>query len=257
MMQKKIIQKDTMQKETMPKIEKTVYFIGAGPGDPELITVKGKRLIEDADLIIYAGSLVNPQLLAGLRAEIVDSSALSLEQTTKLVLQAWREGKKVVRLHSGDPSLYGAILEQMKPLEEAGVAVEVVPGVSSLFAAAAALKTQLTLKGVSESLIITRPAGTTLEKDELSSLSRHGLTMAIFLGTDKIREVMKTIDLPTETPVAVVFHASWPDQKVLTGNLANIADKVEEAKINRSALILVGDVVARTGFRRSHLYRDR
>jgi precorrin-4/cobalt-precorrin-4 C11-methyltransferase len=246
-----------MQKEMVEKVNNKVYFVGAGPGDPELITVKGKRLIENADLVIYAGSLVNPQLLLGLRAELVDSSTLSLEQTTKLMLQSWREGKKVVRLHSGDPSLYGAILEQMKPLEEAGVEVEVVPGVSSLFAAAAALKTQLTLKGVSESLIISRPAGTTLEKDDLTALSKHGSTMAIFLGTDKIREVIRSIDLPSDTPAAIVFHASWPDQKVLTGDLTNIADKVEEAKISKSALILVGGVVARTGFRRSHLYRDR
>jgi precorrin-4/cobalt-precorrin-4 C11-methyltransferase len=241
----------------MEKDKTKVYFVGAGPGDPELITVKGKRLIEDADLIIYAGSLVNPQLLVGLRSELIDSSQLSLEQTTKLVLQAWLAGKKIVRLHSGDPSLYGAILEQMKPLEDAGVEVEVVPGVSSLFAASAALKTQLTLKGVSESLIITRPAGTTLEKDDLASLSRHGSTMAIFLGTDKIREVIRSINLPSETTIAVIFHASWPDQKVLVGNLANIADQVEKAGINRSALILVGGVVARTGFRRSHLYRNR
>ena len=135
--------------------------------------------------------------------------------------------------------------------------VEVVPGVSSLFAASATLKTQLTLKGVSESLIITRPAGTTLEEDDLATLSQNGSTMAIFLGTDKIREVMKSLKLSVETPVAVVFHASWPDQRVLIGNLQNIADQVEQAGINRSALILVGDVVSRTGFRRSHLYRNR
>ncbi len=241
------------EKHRRPK----VYFVGAGPGDPELITVKGQRLIEEADLIIYAGSLVNPELLDGLQAELVDSSQLSLERTTELMLQALRSGKRVVRLHSGDPSLYGAILEQMQPLEEAGVEVEVVPGVSSLFAASAALKTQLTLKGVSESLIITRPAGTTLEQDELSTLSQHGSTMAIFLGADKIREVTKSLKLPAETPVAVVFHASWPDQRVLVGNLQNIADQVEQAGINRSALILVGRVVNRTGFWRSHLYRDR
>lgn len=234
-----------------------VYFVGAGPGDPELITVKGQRLIEEADIIIYAGSLVNPELLKALKAELVDSSQLSLEQTTELVLQALRSGKRIVRLHSGDPSLYGAILEQMQPLEDAGVEVEVVPGVSSLFAASAALKTQLTLKGVSESLIITRPAGTTLEQDDLATLSQHGSTMAIFLGTDKIREVTKSLKLPAGTPVAVVFHASWPDQRVLVGNLQNIADQVEQAGINRSALILVGGVVSRTGFRRSHLYRDR
>ena len=241
------------EKQRRPK----VYFVGAGPGDPELITVKGQRLIEEADLIIYAGSLVNPELLDGLKAELVDSSQLSLERTTEHMLLALQSGKRVVRLHSGDPSLYGAVLEQMQPLEEAGVEVEVVPGVSSLFAASAALKTQLTLKGVSESLIITRPAGTTLEKDDLASLSQHGSTMAIFLGTDRIREVTKSLKLPAETPVAVVFHASWPDQRILTGNLQNIADQVEQAGINRSALILVGNVVNRTGFWRSHLYRDR
>ena len=241
------------EKHRRPK----VYFVGAGPGDPELITVKGHRLIEEADLIIYAGSLVNPELLDGLKAELVDSSQLSLERTTELMLQALRSGKRVIRLHSGDPSLYGAILEQMQPLEEAGVEVEIVPGVSSLFAASAALKTQLTLKGISESLIITRPAGNTLEQDELSSLSQHGSTMAIFLGTDKIREVVKSLKLPAETPVAVIFHASWPDQRILIGNLLNIADRVEQAGINRSALILVGRVVSRTGFWRSHLYRDR
>ena len=245
------------EKEKDKQGSSKVYFVGAGPGDPELITVKGRRLIEEADLVIYAGSLVNPELLNGLKAELVDSSQLSLERTTELMLQALRSGKRVVRLHSGDPSLYGAILEQMQPLEAAGVNVEVIPGVSSLFAASAALKTQLTLKGVSESLIITRPAGTTLEQDELASLSKHGSTMAIFLGTDKIREVTKSLKLPMETPVAVIFHASWPDQRVLVGNLQNIADQVEKAGINRSALILVGNVVGRTGFRRSHLYRDR
>jgi len=164
-----------------------LYIVGAGPGDPELITVKGKRLLSEADLVVYAGSLVNPALLRDIKAETLDSNGLSLEETQSRILAALLQGKKVVRLHSGDPSLYGAILEQMKPLEEEGVEMEIVPGVSSLFASAAALKTQLTLKGVSESLIVTRPAGTTLEKDELASLSRHNTTMAVFLGIDKIR----------------------------------------------------------------------
>ncbi len=177
--------------------------------------------------------------------------------TTAKIMDALTAGKKVVRLHSGDPSLYGAILEQMRPLEEAGVEVDVVPGVSSLFAASAALKTQLTLKGVSESLIITRPAGTTLEKDELAALSRHGTTLAVFLGIDKIKDIIDTLDRPGDTPVAVVYHASWPDQEVLLGTVQDIAQKVEAAGINRSALILIGNVVKRTGFRRSHLYRDR
>ena len=234
-----------------------LYFVGAGPGDPELITVKGKRLLMEADLVVYAGSLVNPALLHDLKAERLDSNGLSLAETTARILAALREGKRVIRLHSGDPSLYGAILEQMRPLEEEGVEMEVVPGVSSLFASAAALKTQLTLKGVSESLIVTRPAGTTLEKDELAALSRHNTTLAVFLGTDKIRQIMKSLDRPGNTPVAVVHHASWPDELVLRGTIDDIADKVEAAGLKRSALILVGGVVDRTGFRRSHLYRDR
>ncbi|VVB71713.1 Uroporphyrinogen-III C-methyltransferase [uncultured archaeon] len=234
-----------------------VYFVGAGPGDPDLITVKGKRLLEEADLVVYAGSLVKDTLLKALKAELMDSNGASLEQTTRRIIGALQAGKKVVRLHSGDPSLYGAILEQMKPLEDAGVEVEVVPGVSSLFASSAALKTQLTLKGVSESLIITRPAGTTLEKDELTALSQHGTTLAIFLGIDKIRDIIASLDRPADTPVAVVYHASWPDQTILQGTIADIAGKVEAADIKRSALILIGGVVQRTGFRRSHLYRDR
>lgn len=234
-----------------------VYFVGAGPGDPELVTVKGYRLLKEADLVIYTGSLINRDILKNLRAELVDSSNLSLEEITDRILSSVRAGKKVVRLHSGDPSLYGAILEQMRPLEENGVEVEVVPGVSSLFAAAAALKTQLTLKGVSESLIITRPAGATLERDEIRELSQHGSTMAVFLGAERIREIVSSVKLPPDTPVAVVYHASWPDQQVLTGTLEDIAEKVEEAGINKSALILIGGVVRRAGFRRSHLYRSR
>lgn len=234
-----------------------VYFVGAGPGDADLITVKGKRLLDEADLVVYAGSLVNPDLLTGLKADLMDSNGASLEATNARMLEALRDGKKVVRLHSGDPSLYGAILEQMQPLEEAGVEVEVVPGVSSLFASAAALKTQLTLKGVSESLIITRPAGTTLEKDELAALSRHGTTLAVFLGIDKIEDIVKSLDRPADTPVAVVYHASWPDQEILIGTLADISGKVKAAGFSRSALILVGGVVSRTGFGRSHLYRAR
>ena len=234
-----------------------IYFVGAGPGDADLITVKGKRLLDEADLVVYAGSLVNPDLLTGLKADLMDSNGASLEATNARMLEALRDGKKVVRLHSGDPSLYGAILEQMQPLEGAGVEVEVVPGVSSLFASAAALKTQLTLKGVSESLIITRPAGTTLEKDELAALSRHGTTLAVFLGIDKIEDIVKSLDRPADTPVAVVYHASWPDQEILIGTLADIADKVKAAGFSRSALILVGGVISRTGFGRSHLYRAR
>ncbi|MGC9515436.1 precorrin-4 C(11)-methyltransferase [Methanocrinis sp.] len=234
-----------------------IHFVGAGPGDPELVTVKGARLLAEADLVVYAGSLVNPALLEGLSARLVDSNEINLEEINGIMLEAAKEGERVVRLHSGDPALYGAILEQMRPLEEAGVEVEVVPGVSSLFAVAAALKTQLTLKGVSESLIVTRPAGTTLEEDQIGEISRLGATMAIFLGADKIRETMRSLEVPKETPVAVVYHASWPDERVVIGTVEDVAEKVEEAGITRSALILVGDVISRSGFGRSHLYQSR
>ncbi|NLX39378.1 MAG: Uroporphyrinogen-III C-methyltransferase [Methanosaeta sp. PtaB.Bin087] len=234
-----------------------VHFVGAGPGDPDLITVRGARLLAEADLVVYAGSLVNPALLEGLSSELVDSNKINLEEINDLLLSALRRGERVVRLHSGDPSLYGAILEQMRPLEEAGVEVEVVPGVSSLFAVAAALKTQLTLKGVSESLIVTRPAGATLVRDSIREFSRFGTTMAIFLGADKIRETMERLEVPKETPAAVVYHASWPDEQVIVGTVGDVADLAEEAGITKSALILVGDVISRSGFGRSHLYRSR
>jgi len=234
-----------------------VHFVGAGPGDPELITVKGAKLLANADLVIYAGSLVNPKILEGLKAELVDSNTINFEEINERINRALRSGKNVVRLHSGDPSLYGAALEQMKLLEEQGIEVEVVPGVSSLFAVAAALKTQLTLKGVSESVILTRPAGTTLEEDQIGELSSHGTTMAVFLGTDKIRKVTESLRVPADTPVAVIYHASWPDQKIILGTVEDIAKKVEDAGIERSAMILVGDVISRSGFRRSHLYQSR
>lgn len=234
-----------------------VHFVGAGPGDPELITVRGARLLEEADLVVYAGSLVNPALLVGLKARLVDSNRINLEEINGIMLSALRRSEKVVRLHSGDPALYGAILEQMRPLEEAGVEVEVVPGVSSLFAVAAALKTQLTLKGVSESLIVTRPAGTTLERDTIREFSRFGTTMAIFLGSDRIRETVDRLEVPAETPAAVVYHASWPDELVILGTVGDIADRAEEAGVTKSAMILVGDVISRSGFGRSHLYQSR
>lgn len=235
-------------------VNNKVYFIGAGPGDPELITVKGRRLLESANLVVYAGSLVNPVLLDNIRGHKIDSYGMRLEDITRTVVCAVKEGKKVVRLHSGDPSLYGAIIEQINELAKHDVVVEVVPGVSSLFATAAALGTQLTLKGVSETLIITRPAGETLEKDDLIALSRHGATMAVFLGTNMIKEVMESVEYPPDTPVAVVYHASWDDQQIIRGVVSDIADKVKEAGVTRSAMILIGGVVDPVQFRRSHLY---
>ncbi len=234
-----------------------VWFVGAGPGDPGLITVKGKELIKSADILIYAGSLVNPVLVEESGARVkCDSWGMHLEEIVDAMVQYACAGEKVVRLHSGDPSLYGAIVEQMERLEEKGVDVEVVPGVSSLFAAAAALRTQLTLRGVSESVIVTRPAGKTLEKDQIEAFSRLGSTMVIFLGTEKLGEITAKLACPPDTPAAVVYHASWPDQKVVRGTVADIAARAHEAGIEHTALLLIGGVVGtkKEGHITSYLY---
>ena len=234
-----------------------VYFVGAGPGDPDLITVKGLRLLEEADLLVYTGSLVNPDLVARSRAvEKLDSHGMRHADLIALLETAIRSGKRVVRLHSGDPALFGAIVEQILALEDRGIPSVVVPGVSSLFAAAAALGTQLTLKGVSESLIVTRPAGETLEEDRIPELSSLGETLVIFLGGDRISGVVGRLRCPPETPAAVIYHASWADEKVVRGTVADIAEKAEEAGIRRTALVIVGRVVEprTSGSRRSHLY---
>jgi len=221
----------------------TIWFVGAGPGDPELITVKGRRLLDSADILIYAGSLVNPELVESSPAsEKYDSNGMSLEEMVPIMVTGAREEKSVVRLHSGDPALYGAIVEQIDLLSKEGIPVEVVPGVSSLFGAAAALQCQLTLRGVSESVIITRPAGKTLEKDKILELSQSGETMAVFLGTDKLAEITAKLAHPPDTPAVVVYHATWPDQKIIRGTVHDIAEKATAAGITKSALLLIGEV---------------
>jgi precorrin-4/cobalt-precorrin-4 C11-methyltransferase len=235
----------------------TIYFVGAGPGDPGLITVRGMDLVSRADLLVYAGSLVNPELVDSSRARVkIDSWGKTLEEIVPLMIEEARKGGLVVRLHSGDPALFGAVVEQMQLLEAAGIPYEVIPGVSSLFAAAAALGTQLTLGGVSDTLIVTRPAGKTLESDEIHELSAHTATMVFFLGADRIEEIIAKLQYPPTTPAAVIYHASWPDQKIIRGTLDDIAGKASEAGIMRSALLLVGGVLdpSGSGHRRSALY---
>lgn len=232
----------------------TVKIIGAGPGDPELITVKGKKILEKSDLVLYAGSLVNEKLIEDLDAESYDTQNMDLEEIIELISKAEKQGKEVVRLHSGDPSLYGAIVEQMAEFENHGIDVEIIPGVSSVFASTASLKTQLTLKNVSESVIFTRPAGKTLEKDKIEKLSKCETTLVIFLGISKIEDIIKKVKRPDETPVSVVYKASWDDEKIINGKLGNIVEKVKEAGIEKSALILIGEVLEKQGFGRSQLY---
>ena len=234
-----------------------VYIVGAGPGAPDLITVRGMDLLRRADVLIYAGSLVNPALVeeSGARLKL-DSQGMKLDEIIDAIEEHVRAGEVVVRLHSGDPALYGAIVEQMAELERRGIEAEIVPGVSSLFAASAALKTQYTLRDVSESLIITRPAGATLEKDLIPEFSRLGQTMVIFLGTEHMEDILARVECSPDTPAAVVYHASWPDQKVIRGTVSDIAEAARAAGIERTALIIIGKVVegATSGFGRSVLY---
>jgi precorrin-4/cobalt-precorrin-4 C11-methyltransferase len=224
-----------------------VYFVGAGPGDPELITVKGRQLLERADVIIYAGSLVNKALLAyaGADCQIHDSAGLTLPEVIALLEEAEQVGKDTVRLHTGDPSLYGAIREQMAALEERQIPYRVIPGVSSFCAAAAALKSEYTVPGVSQTVILTRlegrtavPAGETLE-----SLAAHRATLVIFLSVDRITELAQRLrtSYPPQTPAAVVYKASWPEETIIRGTLATIAAQVREAGITRTALLTVGE----------------
>ena len=242
-----------------------VNFVGAGPGDPELITVKGSRLLREADRIVYAGSLVPEALLAGCRegALVYNSARLTLEETHALLRDGYRHEERVVRLHTGDPSLYGAIQEQMDLLEREGIPCEVTPGVSAVFAAAAGLKRELTLPEVSQTLILTRISGRTPvpELESLRSLAVHRATLAIYLSVGEIDRVVSELlfSYPPETPVVVAYRVGWPDQSFLRGTLAAIAESVKAAGVNRQALILVGAVFGASGEegkpdKRSRLY---
>lgn len=235
----------------------TIFFVGAGSGDPELITIKGHHLVRDADVLLYTGSLVNPELVAMSHAPVKESSwGMKLEDQISFMTTHARAGKNVVRLHTGDPSLYGAITEQIIELDKEGIDIEIVPGVSSLFGAAASLKAELTPKGISESVIITRPAGNTLDTDQIRELSRHGVTMAIFLGATHFEDVTRNVEYPPDTPAAVVYRATWKDEKIIRGTVATIAEKAREAGIDKTALLIIGGAMdpAHKGLVRSHLY---
>ncbi|MEW5706268.1 MAG: precorrin-4 C(11)-methyltransferase [Actinomycetota bacterium] len=236
-----------------------VYFIGAGPGDTDLITVKGKRILEEADIVIYAGSLINKNLLDNCKSscKLYDSAKMSLEEVTDIYRQAKDSMEIVARLHSGDPSLYGTIREQIDWLKAEGVEYEIIPGVSSFSASAAALSAELTLPGVSQTVVITRMAGRTPvpEGQHIGELAKHRPTMCIFLSVQMIEELVaelkKGYDL--STPVAVVERASWPDERVIIGTVDDIAKKVKEAGIQRTAMIIVGDILGKD-YERSRLY---
>lgn len=228
-----------------------VYFIGAGPGDAELITVKGARLLREAQVVLYAGSLVDRTLVQTYapQAEIIDSAPLNLAETTELLAKSIRAGSRTVRLHTGDPAIFGAIQEQMAELDALHIDYEVIPGVTSAFAAAAALRQELTLPEVSQTVIFTRIAGRTPvpEKESLENLATIGATLVIYLSVGMIGEVVDALltgAYTEQSPAAVVARASWPDEQILEGTLAEIGDLVHTAGIDRQALIIVGDVLA-------------
>jgi precorrin-4/cobalt-precorrin-4 C11-methyltransferase len=224
-----------------------VYFVGAGSGDPELITVKGRKLLDAADVVIYTGSLVNPALLEGIKAEIHDSAGMTLDQIIDLIRTSCVEDKSVIRLHTGDPSFYGAISEQIERLRTLNIEYEVVPGVSSAMAGAAMLGQELTIPEISQTVIFTRIEGRTPvpEKEKLSGLAKHQATIVIFLSVgmiEKVRDELLT-GYPDETPVIVIEKVSWPEERIIRGTLKNIAALVKEAGIKKTALIYVGEAL--------------
>lgn len=224
-----------------------IYFVGAGPGDPELLTLKAKRLIDEADVIVYAGSLVNPAVLEDKKPEalVYDSAGMSLDEVMAVLIEAEERNLLSVRVHTGDPAVYGAIREQIDQLEKRKIAYEVVPGVSSVFAASATLGRELTLPGVSQTVILTRQAGRTPvpEGETISSLAAHQATMVIFLSVGQIESLSEELiagGYTPSTPVAVVYRASWPDETIVHGTLETIAELTKEQGIVRQALVMVG-----------------
>jgi precorrin-4/cobalt-precorrin-4 C11-methyltransferase len=225
-----------------------VFFVGAGPGDPDLITVKGKNLLESADIIIYAGSLVNPALLEGLKAAIYDSANMNLDEIVAIMSEGAEKGLAVVRLHTGDTSFFSAISEQIERLRGLGISYDVIPGVSSAMAGAAILGQELTIPEISQTVIFTRIEGRTPvpEKEKLVDLAAYQASMVIFLSVGMIEKVVQQLregGYDGQTPVAVIEKASWPDQKIVRGVLNDIADQVKDAGISKTALIYVGEAL--------------
>ena len=238
-----------------------VHFVGAGPGAPDLITVRGKKLLEQADVIIYAGSLVNPALLEDCKegCQIYNSAVMTLEQVIDVMKQANDRGEDVVRLHTGDPSLYGAILEQMDALDALDIAYDDCPGVSSFSGAAAALNMEYTLPDVSQSVIITRMAGRTPvpERESIASFAAHQATMVVFLSTgllEKLSEELIAGGYTEDTPAAIVYKASWPEEKAFRCTVGTLAQTAKEHGITKTALMIIGNAVTQGNYRRSDLY---
>ena len=237
-----------------------VHFVGAGPGAPDLITLRGAELLKKADCIIYAGSLVNPALLEMAKegCEIHNSATMTLEEVLEVMFRMEAAGKMTVRLHTGDASLFGAIREQMDALDEKGISYDDTPGVSSFCGAAAVLNAEYTLPGVSQSLIITRMAGRTPvpEKEQLASMAQHQASMVLFLSSGLLSEVQEELlrgGYQADTPAAIVYKATWPDEKVIRCTVGTLAQRGAEEDIRKTALLLIGDFLD-SGYERSRLY---
>ncbi|HZB00009.1 MAG TPA: precorrin-4 C(11)-methyltransferase [Nitrososphaera sp.] len=245
---------------------RTVYFVGSGPGDPELITLRAKKLVEEADTIIYSGSLLNPRILqyAKKGAQLYDAAIIDREKIYQILYDSAKEGKVVIRFHDGDPALFSAIREQIDKLESDGIKCKVVPGVTALFGAAADMNLELTLPGVTQTLIITRAELRTPvpERESIAELAKHGATMAFYLSVHLIGEVVNELlkggGVYTEkTPAAVVYRATWEDEKIIKGTLGDIAKRTKEAKIIKTALIIVGEAIAPVKYEYSKVYDAR
>lgn len=238
-----------------------VYFVGAGPGAVDLITVRGMELLKKADVIIYAGSLVNPELLkfAKEETEIFNSAVMTLEEVMDVMINAAKSGKEVVRLHTGEPSVYGAVREQMDILDKEGISYESCPGVTAAFGAASSLNLEYTLPNVSQTLIITRLEGKTKvpEKEKMELLAQHGSSMAIYLSIGMIDELVEKLikgGYSSETHAAIVYKATWPEEKKIICTIGELAEKAREEKITKTAVVLIGDVIDHSSYERSKLY---
>ena len=238
-----------------------VHFVGAGSGAPDLITLRGARLLGEADVVIYAGSLVNPELLTLTKpgCEVHDSAKLTLEEVIVLIERAEREGKTTVRLHTGDPSIYGAVREQFDALTERGIDFDVCPGVSSFCGAAAALRAEYTLPNVSQTVIITRTAGRTPvpERESIRSLAAHQATMVLFLSTGHLPKLQKELlegGYAEDTPAAICYKATWPEEEAYVCTIDTLVETARKHQITKTALILVGNVVTHSHYERSKLY---
>ena len=237
-----------------------VFFVGCGPGDPDLITVKAKKLLQKADVVVYSGSLIPEQIMKMCKkAKTFDAAKLVREEIFDILRKNAKKGKNVVRLHDGDPTIYGAIREQMDNLHKEKINSEIIPGVTSFLASAAALGSQLTLPGVTQTMIITRAEKRTKvpKREKISELAKHGATMIFYLSVQLIDNIVKEAvagGYPKTTPVGVVYRASWPDQMIITGTLQTISKKIKDQKITRTAIIIIGDVIKPKSYEYSKLY---